>query len=122
MAQEVSSDMSTYRNIISEIKQLTQRLKELRQGKTQLEAKLIKYIEEQDIPGLKYQEIVVKKKEAIIYTRLKKDEKNANITHILESNGVSNPQQVLEEIMKAGKGDPKNKNSLKVELFIPDVS
>jgi hypothetical protein len=123
MAEIVRSDMSTLRNIINEIKELDnqqknirERLKQLKEDKKELENKLIMYIDDNDIPGIRYHNVLITPKEVKVSKRLKKQEKEANMLQILEENGVSDPKKVLSEFTLANKSYSEMKNSLDIQV------
>ena len=117
----VAEDMKELGNIITELKNINMKAKELRGRKKELESTILNYLESVDQPGLKYHELVVLRSESTIHTRLKKKEKQDNIIKTLEEHGVDDAEKVYEALSKAGVGEAQTKSKLRVKTVLPEV-
>ena len=98
--------MSAIQNYINELKSLNIELKRLnkaahliRQRMKEVEKNVIEYLKEKEQPGVKYQDmaIVIENKTKRI-NKSKKDIEEDSLK-VLEEYGISNPKEVLDEIL-----------------------
>ena len=121
MATQIANDMKELKAIIAETKKLTETLKELRDRKKQLESNILQYLEENQQPGVKFQELIVLRNEKTTFTKKKSKDKEQAIVRILEENGVTDARSVYKAIGEAGKGEEIAVTKLKVKQSIPDL-
>lgn len=97
-----------------EIKRLTTTLKKLRKQKKTVEGNVLSFLQEQNQPGVKYNNnaIVIEKKET--KKRKKKDEKHNDIMNVLVTYGVHNPEEAYKKILEANSGNVEVVDKLKV--------
>ena len=114
--------MSAIQNYINELKNLNIELKRLnkashvvRQRAKQVESDIINYLREKEQPGVKYQDmaIVVENKTKRI-NKSKKDIEEDSL-RVLEDYGISNAKEVLDEILRARKGEEIENQKLKIK-------
>jgi hypothetical protein len=114
--------MSAIQNYINELKNLSIELKRLnkashavRQRAKQVESDIINYLREKEQPGVKYQDmaIVVENKTKRI-NKSKKDIEEDSL-RVLEDYGISNAKEVLDEILRARKGEEIENQKLKIK-------
>ena len=121
MATQIANDMKELKAIIAETKKLTETLKELRSRKKDLENNILQYLEENEQPGVKYQELIVLRNEKTTYTKKKPKDKEKDIVRVLEENGISDPQKVYQMIGEASKGEEIQVNKLRIKQSVPDL-
>jgi predicted transcriptional regulator len=121
MATQIANDMKELKAIMAEIKKITDNLKTLRNRKKELENNILNYLEANEQPGVKYQELIVLRNERTTYTRKKPKEKESEIVRILEENGISDPKKVYHMIGQASKGEEVQVNKLRIKQSVPDL-
>ena len=103
------------KNIDAEIKRQAGSLKLLRKRKTELEQNIVKYLEEKEQPGLKFQgEAIIIQSKSARKTK-KKGEKLADSLSILENYGIHNAEKVLSEILEAQRGEEIEVRKIKTQ-------
>ena len=116
--------MSTIQTSINELTSLNTELKRLnktayivRQRIKEVEKNVLEYLKEKDQPGVKYQDkaIVVENKTKSLKKPKKEIEEDS--LRILEDYGISNPKEVLNEILRARKGDEIENQKLKIKTL-----
>jgi hypothetical protein len=114
--------MSAIQNYINELKSLNVELKRLNKGAhlirqriKEIEKNILEYLKEKEQPGVKYQDmaIIIENKTKRI-NKSKKDIEEDSIK-ILEEYGLSNPKEVLEEILRARKGEEIENEKIKIK-------
>ena len=87
----------------------------LRKRAKVIEQQITEYLEAKDQPGVKFHDtaIVVDKKPKWTYKNRKDTEEDS--LRILEDYGVSNPKEVLDELLKARKGDEIETKKIKIK-------
>lgn len=121
MATQIANDMKELKAIMAETKKITETLKELRDRKKTLESNILQYLEDNQQPGVKFQELIVLRNEKTTFTKKKSKDKEQAIVRILEENGVSDARGVYKAIGEAGKGEEIAVTKLKVKQSIPDL-
>lgn len=121
MASEVAEKMNELKNLVAEMKRLNTTLREMRDRKKEIEADILTYIEENELPGFKFNEIVVLKTESTVRTRKKKKEKDEEIIKVLEEAGIADAKNVCEKLKNAGKGEEQQVPKLRIKQHIPDL-
>jgi seryl-tRNA synthetase len=121
MATQIANDMKEMKALINEIKKVTEHLKELRLRKREIENNILQYLEENEQPGVKYQELVVLKNEKTTFTKKKSKEKESDIIRILEENGITDGKKVYQLIGQASKGEEVPVTKLRIKESVPDL-
>jgi hypothetical protein len=114
-AQQIQLMMKDLRNIEQELKRLNSQVKIYRDQKKDIETQISKYLEEKDQPGLKYQDLLVLTGESKRRTRKKKEERELDLMSILESKGIRNARETVNEIMETMKGKQVIRPVLKIK-------
>ena len=120
MAQ-VREDMSELKLIMAELKITNAKAKELRTRKKELETQLLEYLDETESPGLKFQELEVRRTETVTHARMKKQDKKLNIVQVLEEKGVENAEEVYKAIVAAGVGEAATQQKLRIKHTLPEI-
>ncbi len=109
--QELNNIDYEIKTILKETNRLNSRLRILRSNKESSEHKIIKYIEEKNIPGLKYQgrQIELKSKQKAI--KMDKKEKKNKLERVLYKYGINNTEDV-DEVFNSLKADKEYVNIL----------
>lgn len=112
------STIQTYvqelKDINLEIKRLKNVISEYKKRAILLEKNILSYLNEKDIPGVKDKDtaiIIENKKKRVNLS--KKNLENESL-RILESNGISNPKLVLEQLLNARKGEAVETQKVKL--------
>jgi|TARA_Y100000389_G_scaffold114197_1_gene111388 hypothetical protein len=111
----IKGDVIELKNINQEIKRLNDRKKTLNKRAKVVEQKIIKFLESKEQPGVKYQgtAVLVESKNST-KTKKTKERENDSIS-VLQKYGISNPEQVLKELLNARKGETVEKKKLKIK-------
>lgn len=110
----ISNDVTELENINKEIKRLNEILKPLRKRKQELEESILKYMEEQDQPGLKYKDMIITSEVGVGREKKKKEEKVENLKQVLQKMGAHANDDAVDKVMNAIKGKPVDKLKLKL--------
>lgn len=113
--------MAEMATIVKRLKELGEETKKLRLRKKELEVGIYEFLSESGTPGIKYHELVVIKSETITHARLKKNEKEAKIIQVLESQGIADPAKAYEAIQAAAKGAETTQPKLRVKTVFPEL-
>lgn len=114
--------MSAIQNYINELKSLNIELKRLnkaayliRQRIKEVEKNVMEYLKEKEQPGVKYQDmaIVIENKTKRV-NKSKKDIEEDSL-RVLEEYGISNPKEVLNDILNARKGEEIENSKIKIK-------
>lgn len=111
----VISDLKKLKIINTEIKRLNEELKTIREEKKQSEKNILDYIHDNDLPGIKFGNIVILAEEKNYHSRLKKAEKEKNITELLSRMGIMDTKAAYQKLMEAMKGEASVKNVIKIK-------
>ena len=87
----------------------------LRKRSKLIEQNISEYLESKDQPGVKFQDtaVVIDKRPKWSYKSKKNTEEDS--LKILEEYGISNPKEVLDELLKARKGDEIETKKIKIK-------
>lgn len=87
----------------------------LRKRSKLIEQNIAEYLESKDQPGVKFQDtaVVIDKRPKWSYKSKKNTEEDS--LKILEEYGISNPKEVLDELLKARKGDEIETKKIKIK-------
>ena len=115
MSVEIRATLEELKGIAQEQFSLNKKLKELRERKKALETKVIEYLEANDKPGLKLDNIIFLAAEKTTHERKKKADKMKDAISILENHGVKNAEEVLLELEATKKGGQSSVPVLKMK-------
>ncbi len=121
MTSKIAENMKELKNITDEIKRITYQVKELRERKNELESSILTYMIDNDQPGFKYRDMIVKRGETKTRARRKRREKEEEIMKVLSESGISDTKKTLEEILKAMSGEQSVKPKLKIQESLPEI-
>lgn len=116
MSTAIQAQMQELNSVVTELKAVNARAKELRERKKTLEKGILDWLVINDRPGCMFEELIVLRKETTTHSRMKKKEKQERILTALEDGGVSNPDKVLESINKAMAGEEQTETKLSVKF------
>lgn len=105
ISEEIISDVVEIKQIVTELKNLSMQQKQLREQKTKLESKIMDYLKQTDLPGIKYQGITILAEEKKRNKRKKKKEKDTDCLTTLQGMGINNAQEVYDAVLKSMKGE-----------------
>lgn len=113
----IQSDVNELNNILAEIKRLNKSLASLRKRKTEVETRIADFLNTKDQHGVKYRgmAIIAEDTNKVLY-KSKKDRKADGIA-TLQKYGIHNPDSVLDEVIKAMKGEEKSTKKIKIKKF-----
>ena len=100
-----------------EIKSLRKRIAILRKRHRELTKSIADFIEEKEAPGLKHAGLAVKIREKGEREYKKKSDKHSDGVAVLESYGISNANEALEELMEAMRGAPRTKKTISITAY-----
>lgn len=116
MATEIRATLEELKGIAQEIYSLNKRLKELRLRKKECDKLVVDYLEANDKPGLKLDNIIFMAADKSTRARKKKDEVIRDSVDVLKRHGVSgDPAQILEELIEARRGETSKTSVLKMK-------
>ena len=111
----IQSDVKELQDLDSELKRLGKQMKILRDRKNVIENKIKIYLDEKDQPGVKYQDLAIIMDNKKGRIRINEKEKKERVLEILNSNGVENSEEMLNELIETMKGTPVNKSYIKLQ-------
>lgn len=99
----VKSDVEELHKINIDIKRTLESLRKLRKAKRDAEKRVTEYLNEKNLPGVKYNGnvILIEKKEKKVSQP--KKEKTQALMQLLQASGVQNPKDVMEKMKNIGK-------------------
>lgn len=111
MSAEIIEYVIEYRNIIKELnglnmeiqnlrKKLKPRMDKLKKSKEKFEEIILKHLERQNDPGLKYQDMVLYKEPKKSYQH--KDERQERLTQLLQQYNITD-NKIIEKVMEVTK-------------------
>ena len=115
----IQNYVSELKEINTEIKRLKGVMSELKKRSTLLEKNIISYLNEKNIPVVKDKNtaiIIENKKKRINVSKKNAEQKSIEI---LESHGITNAKNVLNQILDVRKGDNIEMQKVKLTDFIP---
>jgi cation transport regulator ChaC len=102
---EIRATLEELKSISQEVYNLNKKLKEYRLRKKELEVKVVEYLETNDKPGLRLDNIVFLATEKNTRSRKKKTEVVKDTVEILKRHGVQGDiNEVIEELEESRKG------------------
>lgn len=99
----IKSEVDELNDINIEIKRQVEILKKLREKKKTLETSIADYLNQKEIPGVKYNGdvILIERKNRVV--NKSKKVREAGLLKLLKENGVQNVEEVAEKIKTMGK-------------------
>lgn len=116
----IQDDMMTLRSMNTEISRLQALVKELKTKAKIIENRIITYLDEKKQKGVKLPDDNSGKKTGFMLQTAHKTlpqtekERKKKSLELLKNNGVSNPEKVLEELLKTRKGEKIDIPKLKI--------
>jgi hypothetical protein len=111
----ISSNVRELGNVKAEIKRLSSTLKLLRQKSKEIEHEIIHYLEAKKQPGVKFQgQAIVMEQISKRLSKKKSDRESASIL-VLQDHGIHDAERVLNELLEARKGSPKDVRKLRIK-------
>lgn len=101
-------------NINKEIKRINDSKKKLLNRKKEIEDFILSYLEKNKQEALKYKGTIIRAREKTLRPRKKEVDKKNDCEKILRKYGISNSNQILEELKNAMKGHARIKKELKL--------
>ena len=110
----IVNEVEELQSIMNEIKRVNNRLKTLKKERTRVEDIILEYLETNNQPGLRYKgkTIVCERKNKRTYK--KKSDKFSDAQYILNSYGISDSKEALDDILEALRGEPSEKRVVKM--------
>ena len=109
----IAETVKEIKNLTAEIKTRSKELRDLRAQKKAAEANVLKWLHENEQPGVKYKTTVMTMEEKSKRTRKKKAEKMKDGMEVLRKYNVQNCEKVLEEIVESMRGNKSVVSCLK---------
>ena len=105
MATEIRATLEELKGIAQELFNLNKKIKELRARKKECEKKVVDYLEANDKPGLRLDNIVFLTTEKNSRARKKKADIVKDTAEVLQRHGVQgNVEEVIKELEESRKG------------------
>lgn len=112
---DIKGNVTELQEIDIEIKRLSQSLKQLRERKKLLEKKIIAFLDSNDQPGVKYNNVALVIEEKNKCVRKKPDQKKQDCIDILKKYGLNkNADELMVELSFAMKGYSKKEKKIKM--------
>jgi hypothetical protein len=113
--EKVVGDLREYKTLNAEISRMAKQLKDLRISKTKIETRIRDYIHDKNLPGVKYENIVVLSTEKTSRKKLKKKEKEDNAMEVLQHMGILDPKDALAKILESMKGEKETVDAIQIK-------
>lgn len=114
----IQSKVNEINSIKQELNSIRIRGSILRKKMKEIEEEINQYLDIKDQPGLKYKGIAIIRETKPTRKTKKKKEQREDSIYVLEKYGIDNPEKVLDEIMEARRGIPKEQTKLKFKKYI----
>lgn len=101
--------------LITHIKNTQTQLKKMKEAKSQLEERIMKYLNQTNRSGAKTNDLLILTKEKTVRNRKKKDEKEHDVLNVLQQAGVKDAENTYNQILSALKGDEHKSTTLVVK-------
>jgi len=111
---EILGDVNELQSLTLEIKRLREQAKQLRQRKSDVEKKILDYLESSDQPGLKYKDVILLAENKETFKRGKAKDRITRGADFLEQLGINNSKEVVSNLLDVLKGSPVPKSQLKM--------
>jgi hypothetical protein len=111
----ITGDVNELNNLNLEIKRLNFQLKSLRKNAKDCEQRIVKYLQEKDTSGVRYQgkAIILETKTKI--NKKTKTERENDLIRVLSNHGVANPETAVLDIINSYKGNVSETQKLKIK-------
>lgn len=113
----IQGDVIELQSLKQEYKKQLGILASYRKNIAAVEYRIQEYLDAKDQPGVKYKGYAVMRNTKPIRKRKKKDEQLSDSISVLERYHISNPEEVLKEILEARRGSPGPSNKLVVKKY-----
>ena len=110
----IQNDANELKNLNIEIKRLSNQLKTLRNKSKNVEKRITEYLKEKNQPGIKHQDTAIFLDHKEKRSTISRTEKEDNALSILKRYNISNPKEVLEELLESRKGTPLEFTKIKI--------
>lgn len=101
--------------ISKESRRLAQEKKTYVQRQEELQANIDYFLDKHNLPAFKHRGFLVEKAEKKKVWRKNKEQKDGDILEVLRESGIEEPEEVLEKIIEAGKGEQSVVTTLKIK-------
>ena len=109
----IKGDVNELKQINTEIKRVSEHLRNLRKMAKEIETRIINYLSEKEQPGLKYKGNAIILENKLKREHKKNKDKQEDALKVLKNYGIENPDEVLSEIMEARKGEKIEQQKIK---------
>lgn len=113
----VKSDLRELEKIRLEIKRIALQRKNLKEQEKKIEERIRQFLIANNLPGVKDGGVAIKLEEKEARKPKKAKERDAEVLEILAQTGVENPQEVLDRILEARKGEVVTKQQVKLHTY-----
>jgi hypothetical protein len=113
--QNIAGLMKELKGINNELERINKSTKGLRDRKKKIETYILDYLENNDQPGIKYEDLIVLRHQKKKRLPKAKEEKKEDVIRILEDNGIENSIQVYNDILENMKGEEEKIASIKIK-------
>jgi septal ring factor EnvC (AmiA/AmiB activator) len=110
----ITDDVIELKSLDTEIKRTRKRLKQLKEQKTQCEARIIEYLDVNNQPGVKMDGTIIMLQDRNKRKYTKKQVKLERGEQILQRHGVYDSRKTLDELLEAMRGSPERTPGLKI--------
>lgn len=111
----ICSSLEEIYKLKQEIKTRNNELKEIRERVKELEQDVFNYLDEKDLPAVKYKNLVVFADKKETRGRKKKKDKERDCVKTLADAGIKNPKDIFDKVLEAMKGEKTNVTKLKLK-------
>jgi len=112
---DIQGSLKELVEITKELKLTSDKAKELRVQKKELEQQINEYLKFRDQPGIKYGSLIIFAEEKQKRVTKKKKVKEADTVKLLESAGVKNPKEFYQTMIESFKGEKTTVDSIKMK-------
>lgn len=112
---DIKGNTIELREINLELSRMNKDMKKLKTRKAELEQSILEYITNNDVPGVKYNDIIIISEEGKARMRKNAKEKEEESIGVLREYGVSRAEEAYKRILNAMKGDTYTKQKLKIK-------
>ena len=113
--------MAELRDVMAELKEVNTRAKLLRKRHKELEEQIMEYIEENELPGIKFDTLIVRKAETVRHAPKSKKDKEDSIVETLEQLGISDAKKACESILRAMQGEALKVTKARINITVPEL-
>lgn len=111
----IKRNVQELQNIKNELKHLRQRTKQLNIRKRTLESQIIEYLKDKDAPGFTFENGACQVESREIHKRKGEKEKIKDMEQILIDSGIDEPENIVNKILMAMKGEKEAGYKLRFE-------